>query len=102
MKDRYIDTLKEKIYTATKEDGKETNFEQVSSFLEEVAMRKRFDAVEGGLQAAVILPNQFAAKINEEDGYDPHMNSKVNLIKYMNGGTIFLSHSGTKFPALSI
>ncbi len=100
MKDRYTDTLKEKIYTATKEDGRK-KFEQVSSFLEEVAKRKRFDHVEGGLQAAVvILPDKFAAKVNEEDGYGPHLDSKINLVKVLNDESTFISRNGSGFPAL--
>lgn len=100
MAEKFTDVLEEKIYCVKDTDGKDKIHEQVEAFFKEVHARRRNDPVEGGLQAAaVIYPHVFAAKVNEQDGYGAHMASHVNLTKFINGDTNYLTDDGMRFFA---
>lgn len=93
----FTDKQEETIYSATSSDSEEKIQSELESFFEELIKRKRNDPIEGGLQASmIILPTVFAAKINEEDGMSPHINSCVNLIKYINNDHKYLTREGTR------
>lgn len=48
--------------------------------------RRRDDFKEGGLQAEMlIMPEDFAAKVNENDGLGYHYVSALNLLRYLKG-----------------
>ena len=82
----YTDRLEEKIYHATNKDSEEKINEQLKLFFKELTTRKRNDAIEGGLQASLIIfPEIFAAKVNEEDGMGSHAQSNINLVEFING-----------------
>lgn len=70
-------------------------------FLKELYLRKREDALEGGIQAVgIILKNNSLYKINEEDGYEPHMYSFAGLCSYINKSTYTVFDRGKMMPIL--
>lgn len=98
---RFTNKLDEKIYVCLK-DNEEENEKNISAFFTELVNRKRYDALEGGLQAcAVFFEDKGAMKICENDGRAPHMNSFINLIKHLNNDNNYLSLKGTGFFILS-
>ena len=101
MTDKFTNVLDEKIYYASDTDDKETTYEQVENFFREVHDHRRDDPIEGGFQASmVIYPHMFAAKSNANDGYGGHQCCKVNLTKFINGDTTYLTERGAKNPQL--
>ncbi len=88
----YTDTLEETIYYGKSNYTEEENKEQLNLFMKELIDRRRKDPIEGGLQASmVILPNSFAAKVNENDGMSTHSITHTNLIKFLNGEKKYLT-----------
>ena len=80
----YTNKLVEKVYSSTAQQSNENAQEQISSFIEELHTRRRSDPYEGGLQAEmVVMPDAFAAKVNENNGYDYHKITGVNLLRYI-------------------
>ena len=93
----YINKLEEKIYYAKSTDSEEKITEQLKLFFEELVKRKRKDAIEGGLQASLIIfPKVFAAKINEKDGTATHASSSINLVKFINHDPKYLTDTGIR------
>lgn len=83
-KDLYTKNMVEKIYYGTENNGEEKIREQIGAFCDELYERRRDDSIEDGLQASVIImPNAFAAKVNENDGIDPHKITEINLLRFL-------------------
>lgn len=68
-------------------------------FLKELYLRKREDPQEGGIQAVgAISKSNSCYKINEEDGYEPHMYSFAGLCSYINKGTYTVFDREKTYP----
>lgn len=93
----YTDFLEEKIYTANSENEINVINESVIKFFSEMLKRKRDDSIEGGLQlAAVIYKDSYAAKVNEEDGFGTHLESLINLTRFLMKKGNFFSEQGMR------
>ncbi len=94
--EKYVKYLSEKVYFSSDIDEYE-----IRTFFDELAIRKREEPVEGGLQASmIVLPNKFAAKVNELDGNGLHLCEFVNLIKYLNNDHKYFSQKAMKYPTI--
>ena len=84
--------LKQHIYSVTNDslDGEEldnSSLEEVKKqcrdFFNEVYQKRKDDAKEGGLQAAILVsPQKFGAKICEKDGLAPHEYTLKDLMSF--------------------
>ena len=93
----YTNRLTEKVYSSNLEQSRENAKEQINNFLTELHTRRREDPYEGGLQAEmVIMPEAFAAKVNENDGYDSHKITGVNLLRYIKKEDRYYSKEAVK------
>lgn len=98
--DRYVKRLEEKIYSSKGNKSELCDIE-LRLFFNELIERKREDPIEGGLQAGmIILSDEFAAKINENDGSGLHSCTNINLVKYLNNDYRYYSDKAMRFPAL--
>lgn len=78
--------LNENVYYSNNKSSEVEIRKQIMSFLSELYKRRKNDMLEDGLQAAIlIMPDAFAAKVNEEDGDTPHLLNIVNMERYMKG-----------------
>lgn len=78
--------LNESIYYSNNKSSEVEIRKQIMNFLSELYKRRRNDMLEDGLQAAIlIMPDAFAAKVNEQDGDTPHLLNIVNMERYMKG-----------------
>ena len=85
-----VDKLEEKVYSVCDDFNEDEIINEINAFIKELISRKRDDPFEGGLQAGgVILPNQAAFKISEENGNAPHCHIYETLAQYINGDTKF-------------
>lgn len=76
--------VKEQFYYGDKSNSEEEIKKQIGLFFEELYKRRKDDTIEDGLQAsAIIMPDAFAAKVNENDGIDSHKVTEINLLRYL-------------------
>ena len=81
-KDFITEKMDEKIYSANSGDSKENITEILYCFLDELVKRKRKQSNIGGLSAGLVSSkDEFAAKVNENDGKSSHFLTSINLIK---------------------
>lgn len=86
------------IFSSNQSDNEEETDKKINNFISLLVKRKREDPFEGGLQACmVIFPDKFAMKICENDGSAPHVNSFINLVKYLNNDSKYISLIGTSY-----
>ena len=85
-----LDKLKEMVYEVRDTDTEDNISFVLSSFMNELMERRKYDRLEGGMQASgVILPNNAGFKINEGDGKATHAHTLETLSQYLNGETMF-------------
>lgn len=93
----YTNKLIEKIYSSNSQQSREEAREQIQNFLAELHDRRRKDPYEGGLQAEMlVMPESFAAKVNENDGYDFHKITGVNLLRFIKNEDKYYSKEAIK------
>ena len=81
-KDLYTNNLIENVYQGNDQDKGEKIKSQIEAFFKELSDRRREDPLEGGLQAStIIMPKAFAAKVNENDGFNSHKITEINLLR---------------------
>lgn len=97
----YTNKLIEKVYYSNSKEKDEKAKEQIQKFLTELHERRREDPYEGGLQAEmVVMPEAFAAKVNENNGYDYHKITGVNLLRYIKKEDKYYSKEAIKHYGL--
>ena len=91
-----IDKLEEKIYFGTDKNHQEELKAKLNEFLSVLISRRRDDPIEEGLQAEmIIMPETFAAKVNEKDGLSTHLITKVNLLRFIkHKNTFYIDKAG--------
>ena len=100
-KDLITEKMDEKIYSANSGDSKENITEILYCFLDELVKRKRKQSNIGGLSAGLVSSkDEFAAKVNENDGKSSHFLTSINLIKYLNGDDFYITERGVGNTAL--
>ena len=94
-KENYTKVLTEKIYKGTNKNEFKDNAHQMKLFFEMLYKRRREDPFEGGFQAcALIMPDAFAAKANENDGLGIHGVEYINLLRYLQGNSEYFTSHG--------
>lgn len=92
---KFTNIQEEKIYACYDIENNEKIDEKISLFFSELLERKRDIPFEGGLQAGIVLLSDCCAmKVCENDGIAPHLNTFVNLIKYLNNDDKYISLNG--------
>ena len=96
--DKFTDVQVEKRYSFFQGENCEKLDSELSTFFSELVNWRRVDPFEGGLQAgAVIFPDKFAMKVCENDGFASHLDSFINLTKYLNNDYRYISSTGIRF-----
>lgn len=91
-KEVYTNILRERVYYCNSQENDENIHNQIDWFLKELMSRRRNDPHEGGLQAEmIVMPEAFAAKVNENNGYGPHIIAGINLYKCIKHETRFFT-----------
>lgn len=80
----YTSNLVERVYYGERQHDETKIKEQIKEFILELYERRREEPIEGGLQASmIIMPEAFAAKVNENDGLDYHKITEINLLRHI-------------------
>ncbi len=85
--------LTEKVYSGDLAREQLENENELWNFFHEYASRKRGNNVfkNGFYASMIIMPDKWAAKVNEQDGQDFHTHTNLNLVRFLNGDDFFLT-----------
>lgn len=82
--------LKEKVYYSSKDD----NDSNLNDFFNEIVKRKRDDVDDWGLQSSIVIRGEdYAAKVNENNGKESHHLTFSNLYQYLTGDNNYYSNT---------